>query len=234
MRSEGEQEVRSEGEQEVRKRAVRGEMDRRDRVRASVAIGVLTCLGHPLGVPAAAVAQAADVQQPVVLQYPASIRSAGFNGAGVALVGNAGAVFFNPAGLATIRHVAVEGALQSGPFAGVLSTAALAWRLGQFDLGFGVNYFDFDNSPGPTGGFTTPAGTPVDARMGNVIALLSALRDEIRDVIVDIDMADSNVLVLAWGCRPRPGPVSLQLRERAGTRRIKPMDCPEVAHPGDR
>ena len=155
--------MRSEGEQEVRKRAVRGEMDRRDRVRASVAIGVLTCLGHPLGVPTAAVAQAADVQQPVVLQYPASIRSAGFNGAGVALVGNAGAVFFNPAGLATIRHVAVEGALQSGPFA-VVSTAALGWRLGQFDLGFGVNYFDFDNSPGPTGGFTSPAGTPVDAR----------------------------------------------------------------------
>ncbi len=139
-------------------------MDPRHHVRASVAIGVLTCLGQPLGVPAAAVAQAADVQQPVVLQYPASIRSAGFNGAGVALVGNAGAVFFNPAGLATIRHVAVEGALQSGPFAGEMSTAALGWRLGQFDLGFGVNYFDFDNSPGPTGGFTTPAGTPVDAR----------------------------------------------------------------------
>ncbi len=143
---------------------MRGEMDRRDRVRASVAFGVLTCLGHPLGVPAAAVAQAADVQDPVVLQFPASIRSAGFNGAGVALVGNAGALFFNPAGLATIRHVAVEGALQSGPFAGELSTVAIAWRVRQFDLGFGVNYFDYDNSPGPTGGFTTPAGTPVDAR----------------------------------------------------------------------
>ena len=143
---------------------MRGEMDRRDRVRASVAVGVLTCLGHPLGVPAAAVAQVVDVQDPVVLQFPASIRSAGFNGAGVAIVGNAGAIFFNPAGLATIRHVAIEGALQAGPFAGELSTAAIAWRVRQFDLGFGVNYFDFDNSPGPTGGFTAPAGTPVDAR----------------------------------------------------------------------
>ncbi len=99
-----------------------------------------------------------------MLQFPASIRSAGFNGAGVALVGSAGAVFFNPAGLATIRHVAVEGSLQAGPFAGELSTAAIAWRLRQFDLGFGVSYFDFDNSPGPTAGFTSPAGTPVDAR----------------------------------------------------------------------
>ena len=143
---------------------MRGERDRRGRVLASVALGVLTWLGHPLRGPTAAVAQAVDARDPVVLQFPASIRSAGFNGAGVALVGNAGAIFYNPAGLATIRHMAVEGALQSGPFAGELSTAAIGWRVRQFDLGFGVNYFDFDNSPGPTGGFTTPAGTPVDAR----------------------------------------------------------------------
>ena len=139
------------------------------RSKRSVAFGVVTCLVHLLGVPAAAMAQAVNVQEPVVLQFPASIRSAGFNGAGVALVGSAGAIFFNPAGLATIRHVAVEGALQSGPFAGELSTAAIGWRLRQFDLGFGVNYFDFDNSPGPTGGFTTPAGTPVDA--GELLAV---------------------------------------------------------------
>ena len=78
-------------------------------------------------------------------------------------MGNAGAVFFNPAALATIRHVALEGALQSGPFAGELSTAAVAWRIQQFDIGFGLHYFDFDNSPGPGGGFLTPAGTPVEA-----------------------------------------------------------------------
>jgi hypothetical protein len=105
----------------------------------------------------------ADVTEPVVLQFPASIRSTGFNGAGVALVGNAGALFFNPAGLATIRHMAVEGALQSGPFAGELSTAAIGWRLRQFDLGFGVHFFDYDTSPGPGDGFVTAAGTPVDA-----------------------------------------------------------------------
>jgi hypothetical protein len=82
----------------------------------------------------------------------------------VALVGNAGAVFFNPAGLATIRHMAVEGALQAGPYGGVQSTAAIAWRLRQFDLGFGLRHFDYDESPGIGGGFTTPPGTPVDAR----------------------------------------------------------------------
>ena len=50
-----------------------------------------------------------------VLITPASVRFAGFNGAGAALVGHAANVFTNPAGLATIRHIAVEGAYQSGP-----------------------------------------------------------------------------------------------------------------------
>jgi hypothetical protein len=116
------------------------------------------------GVAADCAAQSVVPDELVVLRFPSTIRTAGFNGAGVALVGNAGAVFFNPAGLATIRHMAVEGALQSGPFAGEHSTAAIAWRLRQFDLGFGLSYFDYDQSPGVGGGFTTPPGTAVDAR----------------------------------------------------------------------
>ena len=87
-------------------------------------------------------AQGIVPEELVVLQFPSTLRTAGFNGAGVALVGNAGAVFYNPAGLATIRHMAVEGALQAGPFSGEHSTAAIAWRLHQFDLGFGLSYFD--------------------------------------------------------------------------------------------
>ena len=124
---------------------------------AVVALGVQLCVTHPV------LAQTSSIDEPVVLRFPASIRVAGFNGAGVALVGNAGAVFFNPAALATIRKVVFEGALQSGPFAGELAAVAVGWKERQFDIGFGLQYFDFDNSPGPGGGFITPADTPVEA-----------------------------------------------------------------------
>jgi hypothetical protein len=127
-------------------------------------LAVAMALWFQWGVAPDCAAQSVVPDELVVLRFPSTIRTAGFNGAGVALVGNAGAVFFNPAGLATIRHMAVEGALQSGPFAGEHSTAAIAWRLRQFDLGFGLSYFDYDQSPGVGGGFTTPLGTPVDAR----------------------------------------------------------------------
>jgi len=127
-------------------------------------VAVALAVGLPWGWAGDCAAQGIVPEELVVLRSPSTIRTTGFNGAGVALVGNAGAVFFNPAGLATIRHMAVEGAVQAGPFAGEHSTAALAWRLRQFDLGFGVSYFDYDQSPGIGGGFTTPLGTPVDAR----------------------------------------------------------------------
>src|SRR3989449_5814875 len=40
---------------------------------------------------------------------PGSARAAGMGGAGAAIVGDAGAIFANPAALATIHHLAVEG-----------------------------------------------------------------------------------------------------------------------------
>ena len=131
--------------------------------RALVACWAVAALGVQLGVTPPVLAQTSSIDEPVVLRFPASIRAAGFNGAGVALVGNAGAVFFNPAALATIRKVVFEGALQSGPFAGELAAVAVGWKERQFDIGFGLQYFDFDNSPGPGGGFITPADTPVEA-----------------------------------------------------------------------
>ena len=142
---------------------MRGEATAEGLDRALVSCWAVVALGVQLGVTPPVLAQASSIDEPVVLRFPASIRAAGFNGAGVALVGNAGAVFFNPAALATIRHVALEAALQSGPFAGELSAGAVGWRIRQFDIGFGLHYFDFDNSPGPGGGFLTPAGMPVEA-----------------------------------------------------------------------
>jgi hypothetical protein len=56
------------------------------------------------------------------------------------LVGDAGSVFGNPAGLATIRHIAVEGAIRPEVMSGRVLTAAGAWRLRQFDLGGGIQY----------------------------------------------------------------------------------------------
>jgi hypothetical protein len=87
------------------------------------------------------VAQTGGGSRLVVLESTASVRSMGMHGAGVALLGNAGSVFINPAGLATIRHIAVEGAYQPKPGGGQLTMAAGAWRLAQFDLGFGMRFF---------------------------------------------------------------------------------------------
>lgn len=100
-------------------------------------------------------AQTVPPGTPVVIQIPASVRFAGLNGAGAALVGHAGTVFTNPAGLATIRNVALEGSYQSAPLDQYIAAAALGWRLRQFDLGVGVQYYDF----GATAGTPAPGAT---------------------------------------------------------------------------
>jgi hypothetical protein len=69
------------------------------------------------------------------------------NGAGGALVGDAGAIFSNPAGIATIRHIGIEGGYRSTPSDGSLTAGALAWRFRQFDLGFGVVRMRFGDDP---------------------------------------------------------------------------------------
>jgi hypothetical protein len=79
-------------------------------------------------------------------------RTAGLNGAGVALVGDAGAVFVAPAALATIRHIATEGAYRPLPGGAMLGSAALGWRLGQFDVGLGGRMVRAD----PTDGAVRP------------------------------------------------------------------------------
>jgi hypothetical protein len=59
-------------------------------------------------------------------------------GAGAALVGDASVIFTNPAGLATIRHMAVEGSYASLSGGSALSLAAVGLRLGWFDWGAGA------------------------------------------------------------------------------------------------
>src|SRR6267378_4255730 len=83
----------------------------------------------------------------VVALLPGSTRSAGLGGAGAALVGDAGAIFANPAGLATIRHVAVEGSYEPYLAGTVFSTAAIAVRLGRITWGAGAQALDYGSEP---------------------------------------------------------------------------------------
>ncbi len=78
---------------------------------------------------------------------PGSTRSAGLGGAGVALVGDAGAVFANPAGLAPIRHLAVEGSYEPYLAGTSVTTAALGMRLGRFTWGVGAQMLDYGSEP---------------------------------------------------------------------------------------
>jgi hypothetical protein len=77
---------------------------------------------------------------PLILTLPVSVRSAGLGGAGAALSGDASSTFLNPAGLATIRNIAIEAAAQRYPDGSLEGFAAGGFRLFQFDLGGGVHY----------------------------------------------------------------------------------------------
>ena len=68
-----------------------------------------------------------------------STRSAGLAGAGVALVGDAGSVFANPAAIASIRHLALEGSYEEYPAGATLSSAAAAVGFGPFAYGIGTH-----------------------------------------------------------------------------------------------
>src|SRR5437899_4382944 len=69
---------------------------------------------------------------------PGSARAAGMGGAAAAMVGDAGAIVANPAGLATVHHLAIEGSYESYPSGATLSTGALALRVGRFTWGAGA------------------------------------------------------------------------------------------------
>ena len=83
----------------------------------------------------------------VVAALPGTTRSAGLGGAGVALVGDAGAVFANPAGIATIRHLSIEGSYEPYLAGTAVSTAAIALRVGRVTWGFGAQALDYGTEP---------------------------------------------------------------------------------------
>ncbi len=71
--------------------------------------------------------------------FPGSTRAAGLAGAGAALVGDAGAIFANPAALATVSRLAFDASYQRASASDtVFYAAAVATRLPRLDWGAGV------------------------------------------------------------------------------------------------
>ena len=64
----------------------------------------------------------------------------------MALVGDAGSVFINPSGLATIKVLSLEGAFAPFPEGGALWQAAGAFRIKQFNLGGGAAYLQLPDT----------------------------------------------------------------------------------------
>jgi hypothetical protein len=85
-------------------------------------------------------------EPPLVLSLPASVRQAALAGAGAALIGDAGSVFGNPAGLATIKVLSLEGSFQYYPDETRQGSAAAALRVGPFNLGGGGSYIVLNDS----------------------------------------------------------------------------------------
>ncbi len=83
----------------------------------------------------------------IVAVLPGSTRSAGLGGAGAALVGDAGAVFANPAGIATIRHLSVEASYEPYLAGTAVAAAAVALRVGRVTWGFGAQTLDYGSEP---------------------------------------------------------------------------------------
>src|SRR6266571_4744458 len=76
--------------------------------------------------------------QTAVATLPGSTRSAGLGGAGAALVGDAGALFSNPAAIATVRRLAFEGSYEQYLGGTTFGAGAMALRVGRFDWGVGA------------------------------------------------------------------------------------------------
>lgn len=89
----------------------------------------------------------AQTEGSILTILPGSTRSAALGGAGAALVGDAGAMFANPAGIATIRHLSIEGSYEPYLAGTAVSAAALAVRVSRVTWGFGAQVLDYGAEP---------------------------------------------------------------------------------------
>lgn len=84
------------------------------------------------------------VPVPTLPTVPTSARIAGLGGADAAMIGYAGSVFSNPAGLAPIRILSLEGTYTRFDETSRYFMAAAAVRVGPVNLGGGTRYLRFD------------------------------------------------------------------------------------------
>lgn len=167
---------------------------------------------------------------PLILTLPISVRAAGLGGASVGLSGDASATFLNPAGLATIRNIAIEGAAARYPDGTLEGMAAGAFRLFQFDLGGGVHYLRFSDTSSVRDnlewtasgvyrfGFIALGGTL------KYVSLEDSLRKTRRSATTDIGLGVHifDLMTLAFAVqnvrnwRVTGGPLALPVIKRAG------------------
>jgi len=135
---------------------------------------------------------------PAVVSIPLSVRSAGLNGAGAALVGDAGAVFSNPASLATVRHVGLEGAYRSLPAQGNALNGAAAVRVRQFHLALSGAFLDYgtDATNFPIAGLPTGSDYRERLAQGSLVYRFGmiALGGTVKYVRMNADTAEQRAL----------------------------------------
>ena len=160
---------------------------------------------------------AGQSESSILTALPGSTRSAALGGAGAALVGDAGAMFANPAGIATIRHIALEGSYEPYLAGTAVSSAALAVRVGRWTWGFGAAALDYgseaeivpDPATGgrrgmPTGGAFHPyealAATSMVYRRGFIALGVTAKynRQQIGEMVSDAWAGDAGVAIAVF------------------------------------
>lgn len=109
--------------------------------RLAAALGLVA--GAAAALAPRARAQASGSTAGAVLSLPATTRALGLGGAYAGVVGDAGSIFVNPAGLAPIAKVALSVDYQRYLLGSYLASGGAAFRLGRFDLGIGLSLLDF-------------------------------------------------------------------------------------------
>jgi hypothetical protein len=118
-------------------------------------------------------AQAPGTTGGVLMELPATARAMALGGAYTAVIGDVGALFVNPAGLAPIKRAALAVSYERYLLDSYLASAALAVRVGKFDLGVGLHILDFggDSEIVPDPAFGGDRGLATGATIGAYHAL---------------------------------------------------------------
>ncbi len=132
------------------------------------------------GAAPAAFAQSTGTTAGALLDVPATARALGLGGAYTAVVGDAGNIFVNPAGLAAIGHAALGVSYERYLLDSYLVSGGVAIRSGRFDVGVGVEMLNFGSDtvyrPDPLFGGTRGIADPGGAMVGayNAVAVGAA------------------------------------------------------------